>query len=388
MSRLDRNTQDRAMMHLALRLAKRGLGTTSPNPSVGALVVDEATGEVIARGWTQPGGRPHAETEALARAGDRAAGATMYVTLEPCAHTGRSPTCSESVIASGIRRLVCASADPDPRISGRGFAMLRDAGVEVVADVLESEAAWIAAGHILGNSGFDRPFVQAKIAVSADGRIAPGRGQPLWVTGEEARAAGHLLRARTDAIVVGRGTVDADDPDLTCRLPGMAGRSPVRVVLDSRLSIALQSRLVTTARQTPVWVVAGAPAPAERARMLREHGVEVREVEAKAGGGAKIAAVLAMLRGSGIRRILLEGGPGLWSAFLDAGAIDEVVVFRGADRADAGGLLPFGTRGLDVLEDARAWTVHKQTGIGSDSVSVYRNTATTALVARVGARDA
>src|SRR5262245_11268238 len=206
------------MMEIALAVAERGLGRTAPNPSVGAVIVDETSGEVIARGWTQPGGRPHAETEAIRTAGVRARGATMYVTLEPCSHYGKTPPCAEAIIAAGLRRTVCAILDPDPRVSGRGVRMLRAAGVVVERGVLAEQAHRITLGHIL-RVAERRPLIQLKMAIGADGKIPRGPGkQRVWVRGPGARAHGHLLRARADAIMVGGGTVADDDPELTCRL--------------------------------------------------------------------------------------------------------------------------------------------------------------------------
>ena len=254
MSTCSQNEDDRRYMAMALGLARRGLGTTSPNPSVGAVIVLGAGNgaELVGRGWTQPGGRPHAEVEALVRAGDKACGATAYVTLEPCSHHGQTPPCADALIDAGVARLVVAIGDPDRRVAGRGLARLRDAGVEVVEGVQADEARWVTAGHILREK-VGRPFVQLKLAVSADGRIAVGTGKPgamdggrpVWVTGKMARRRGHLLRAEADAILVGRGTVQADNPDLTCRLPGLAARSPIRVVLDSTLQMDAGARLVT-----------------------------------------------------------------------------------------------------------------------------------------------
>ena len=218
-------------MAIAARLAERGLGSTAPNPAVGAVVVEPSTGIVLGRGWTQPGGRPHAEPEALARAGARAAGATLYVTLEPCSHFGKTPPCVDTIIAAGVKRVVCGIEDPDPRVAGRGIARLRDAGIEVVRGVLRERCHSITLGHILRVTE-RRPFVQLKMAVDAEGNVPRGGGgQPTWVTGALSRARGHLLRARADAILIGHGTLIDDNPELTCRLPGLAARSPVRVVL-------------------------------------------------------------------------------------------------------------------------------------------------------------
>ncbi len=211
------------------------MGNTAPNPSVGAVIADEATGEVISRGWTQPGGRPHAEADAIRWARGRARGATMYVTLEPCAHHGQTPPCADAIVAAGLSRVVVGTADPDPRTAGKGIALLRAAGIAVTEGVLGVEAKWITLGHILRVTQ-GRPFVQIKMALDARGEIARGsRGRPSWVTGSEARARGHMLRARTDAIIVGVQTVLDDDPELTCRLPGLTYRSPDRVILDFNL---------------------------------------------------------------------------------------------------------------------------------------------------------
>ena len=238
-------------MAVSLGLARRVLGTTAPNPAVGAVIVEEATGEMIARGWTQPGGRPHAEAHVLERAGANARGKTMYVTLEPCSHHGRTPPCADAIRRAGIRRVVCAIEDPNPEISGKGFASLRQAGIAVETGVCAEQARWMAAGHILRMTQ-GRPFVQLKLAVSADELIAPGDGQPRWVTSEEARAYAHLLRARADAILIGRQTVADDDPQLTCRLPGLGPQSPRRYVLDTRFRIAQASKLATSADAVPV----------------------------------------------------------------------------------------------------------------------------------------
>ena len=228
---------DAQFMRIALRLAERMLGQTAPNPAVGAIIVDPATGEVLARGWTQPGGRPHAETHVIERAGKRAAGKTMYVTLEPCSHHGQTPPCARAILSAGLSRVVCAIEDPDLRVSGRGLAMLREAGVTVDVGCCAEEARWVTAGHILRMQK-RRPLVTLKLAISADGRLARGTGAPTWVTSAQSRAFGHLLRARADAILVGAQTIADDNPDLTCRLPGLEARSPRRYVLDSGLRIA------------------------------------------------------------------------------------------------------------------------------------------------------
>jgi len=312
---------DLDMMRIALRMAARGLGNTAPNPAVGAVIANEATGEVIARGWTQPGGRPHAETEAIRRADPRAGGAILYVTLEPCAHFGKTPPCADAIVAAGISRVVVGTGDPDPRTAGQGIAKLRAAGIDVTENVLEPEARWLTLGHILRVTQ-KRPFVTLKIATDAEGSIAPGDGTaPRWVTGPQARAAGHKLRAEADAILIGAGTLRSDNPELTCRLPGLANRSPVRVVLAGRAALDPSAKLFATASQAPVLIVrAGAARPFDHD--LVAAGADVLELP-----DDRIPAVLEMLAARGITRLLVEGGPKVWRSFADAGLIDEVALF-------------------------------------------------------------
>lgn len=333
-----RADQDRRFMAVALRLAKRGLGRTAPNPAVGAVIVDGASGEVIARGWTGPGGRPHAETEALDRAGARARGATMYVTLEPCSHYGQTPPCAEAIIAAGIRRVVVPITDPDPRVAGRGLERLHAAGVELERGVLRDEADWTIRGHILRVTE-RRPFIQIKLALASDGAVRRGcSGAPVWVTGAEARVRGHLLRALTDAILVGRGTVEDDNPELTCRLPGLTRLSPVRVILARDLQLGLDRKLFQTVHQAPVWVFCRPAADAARRRSLEQRGclvIPVREV----GSALWLPAVAEELVARGITRVLVEGGAAVWRAFAHAALLDEVVLFQ-ARPSDGARLCP------------------------------------------------
>ena len=268
-------------MAVALRLAERGLGSAWPNPAVGCVLVRD--GRVVGRGWTQPGGRPHGEVEALRRAGDAALGATAYVSLEPCAHYGRTPPCTMALLQAGMRRVVAATVDPDPRVDGRGIEQLRQAGVEVSVGLCRAEAEAINAGFILRVRA-GRPLVTLKLATSLDGRIATRSGESQWITGEQARARGHLLRASHDAIMIGSGTALADDPALTCRLPGLEDRSPVRIVLDGRLASPppAGSRPARTACR-PGCSPARTP-PRAQAAALRARGVDAPEVGADAAG--------------------------------------------------------------------------------------------------------
>jgi diaminohydroxyphosphoribosylaminopyrimidine deaminase/5-amino-6-(5-phosphoribosylamino)uracil reductase len=362
----DPTSHDRRFMQLALRVARRMLGRTAPNPAVGAIIADEETGEVIARGWTQAGGRPHAEAHVLARAADRARGKTMYVTLEPCSHHGRTPPCAEAILAAGVKRVVCATSDPNPEISGKGLALLRKAGVAVDLGVCAEEARWMAAGHILRMTR-GRPFLQLKIAVSGDGLIAPGDGAPRWVTGVEARQFAHILRAQADAILVGRKTVEDDDPQLTCRLPGLEQRSPRRIVLDANFRTKPTAKMFETAGSVPVTVFgAGAATPSYPA------DVKVSRAPAAADGRLDLNAVLESLSGEGVTRVLVEGGPTIAEAFLAAELIDEVVIGCGTEPLGSRGRKPFGNRGLEVLEDGARWQVADERKIGDDRLTVYR----------------
>ncbi|MGH6709924.1 MAG: bifunctional diaminohydroxyphosphoribosylaminopyrimidine deaminase/5-amino-6-(5-phosphoribosylamino)uracil reductase RibD, partial [Bradyrhizobium sp.] len=296
---------DARYMQLALTLGRRGQGRTWPNPAVGAVVVKD--GVIVGRGWTQPGGRPHAEPEALRRAGETARGATLYVTLEPCSHFGKSPPCVDAVIASGIARVVSAIEDPNPEVAGQGHARLRAAGIVVDVGLNAAEAARDHAGHFRRIRD-KRPHVILKLAVSADDKIGAAGGKPVAITGEAARTCVHLLRAQCDAILVGIGTVLADDPVLNCRLPGMEPRSPVRVVLDRALRIPGTSRLVQSARETPLWMMTSDFAEASAAMKLGAAGAQVIRVAATSTPpGLNLAAMLHALSNKGISRLLVEG---------------------------------------------------------------------------------
>lgn len=362
---------DRHMMAIALRMARRGLGRTAPNPAVGAVIADEETGELIARGWTQPGGRPHAEPEALRRAGERARGRTMYVTLEPCSHYGKTPPCADAVIAGGIGRLVAAIEDPDPRVAGRGLDRLRAAGIKVERGLMAREAHWVTRGHIVRVTE-RRPFIQLKLAVGAHGEVPRGGGgKATWVTGREARAMGHLMRAEADAIMVGRGTVEADDPELTCRLPGLADRSPARVVLASEARGLGASKLVRSAREVPVWVLTAAGADAEAGAALEAAGARVVPVE-RVGGLLWLPAVSEALVAEGITRLLVEGGPQLWRSFARHGLVDEVVMFRsrGGETTAITEAAALGLLGLHIEVGDLALVDRRQSG--GDEMLVFR----------------
>jgi len=356
---------DARFMALALTLGRRGLGCTWPNPAVGAVIVKD--GVIVGRGWTQAGGRPHAEVEALRRAGVSARGATMYVTLEPCSHFGKSPPCADAVIGAGIARVVSALEDPNPEVAGAGHARLRAAGIKVDVGVGADEARRDHAGHVR-RMREGRPQVMLKLAISADGKAAAAGRRPVAVTGEAVRDRVHLLRAQSDAIMIGIGTVLSDDPLLTCRLPGMEKRSPVRVVLDSKLGLPLDSRLVETARETPVWVIAGPDAPPVAEEALRGKGVEIFRV-ATQGTQIDLGAALKLLAGHGITRLMVEGGPTLAAALLAADLVDEAILFHSAK------VVGQGVEALDKAAKA-ALTKHlKSAGdeaVGPDRQQIYR----------------
>lgn len=355
-------------MRIALALARRMLGGTAPNPAVGAVIVDETTGEVIARGWTEAGGRPHAETQAIARAGERARGKTMYVTLEPCSHHGKTPPCAEAIVKAGLARVVVATDDPDTRVSGRGIALLVGAGIDVSLSVCAQEGRWVGLGHITRVQAL-RPLVTLKLAVSADGRIAAGTGTPTWVTGEEARARAHLLRAHADAILVGRKTVADDDPQLDCRLPGLGSRSPRRYVLDSQFRSPATARIFRPNASGPAIILAARDA-LRPAHIAEEN---VRRVGITGDGRINLRGALRRIAEDGMTRLLVEGGPVTARAFLDAGLVDEVVIFRGALPLGSEGLLPLADRDLSELENAAQWRVTDQRRVGADTVTTYRS---------------
>lgn len=369
---------DRQYMRVALRLARRGLGQTWPNPAVGCVIVrgEGGPGRVIGRGWTQPGGRPHAETVALAQAceryGDDAlVGATAYVSFEPCSHHGETPPCADALIAAKIGRVVIGCTDPDPRVSGNGIERLRAAGVDVATDVLQTEAEDLNAGFIQRAVG-GRPLVTVKTATSADGRIAARGGASQWITSAAARARAHLMRAQHDAVMVGSGTVMADDPQLTCRLPGLEARSPVRVVLDSRLRIDSKAALVASAKAVPTWIATRADSDADTIAQLRATGVEVLTLAAGDGGHIDGAAVLAELARRGITRVLAESGAALGASLLRQGLVDRIAWFRAPALIGGDGIPAFGALGVEKIEDMLGFALVRREIIGDETLDIYR----------------
>jgi diaminohydroxyphosphoribosylaminopyrimidine deaminase / 5-amino-6-(5-phosphoribosylamino)uracil reductase len=361
------NTDDARFMRLAFSLGRRGLGRAWPNPAVGAVIIKE--GVIVGRGWTQPGGRPHAETEALARAGDAARGATLYVTLEPCSHYGKTPPCADAIIAAGIARVVSALVDPNPEVAGAGHWRMAEAGVVVEVGIGAEEARLAHAGHIRRVQD-GRPHVTLKLAVSADEKVALEGRKPVRITGESATGRVHLMRAMNDAVLTGIGTVLSDDPLLTCRLPGMEGRSPVRVVLDSMLRLPLESRLAQTARQTPLWVVAGEDAPRAREQGLVAAGVTVLRVPGTPDR-LDLAAVLKFLARRGITRLMVEAGPIVAAAFLRADLVDEAVLLRSPSALGAGGIDALDGLPLSALTQSSRLKAVGTEAVGADRIETF-----------------
>jgi diaminohydroxyphosphoribosylaminopyrimidine deaminase / 5-amino-6-(5-phosphoribosylamino)uracil reductase len=353
-------------MRHALVLAARALGEVAPNPAVGGVIV-APDGVVVGRGRTAKGGRPHAEAVALAEAGAAARGATAYVTLEPCSHHGHTPPCAKALIDAGIARVVVAAADPDTRVNGEGIAWLRASGVAVTVRVCAAEAAELNAGFFL-KVREGRPLVTLKLAQSLDGKIATATGESQWITGDRARAFGHLLRARNDAILVGVGTALADDPSLTCRLPGLEQRSPLRVVLDTRLRLSEWSKLAQTAGEIPTLVYTTA---AEGGGALQACGIEIVRVAKGAAGRPKLDGVLADLAGRGITRLLVEGGAGVHAAFLNAGLADRLEVFSAPIILGGAGLSAVDALAALSLNEVPQFVMTARRSLGPDLLVSY-----------------
>src|SRR5215475_11677342 len=338
-------SSDERFMRLALALGRRNLGRTWPNPAVGAVIVKDGT--ILARGWTQPGGRPHAEVEALRRARKSAQGATMYVTLEPCSHEGKTPPCADAIVRAGVARVVSALEDPNPEVSGQGHERLRAKGVAVEVGLGADEARRTHAGHI-ARVNLGRPHVILKLAISADGKVGLAGRKPAAISGEAARDRVFQMRAASDAILVGIGTVLSDDPQLTCRLPGMSERSPVRVVLDEDLRLPLATSVVATVRETPTWVFTSHRTSAIAEEILQQKGCKVFRVE-EDKGRLDLSQILEKLAEQGITRCLVEGGPIVASSFVAANLVDEAILVRGEKTIGETGINPLEGMPLEAM---------------------------------------
>ncbi len=357
-------SEDKRWMQLALSLGARGLGQVAPNPAVGCVIVRD--GRVLGRGWTQPSGRPHAETVALAQA-KNTQGATAYVTLEPCAHQGKTPPCASALINAGIARVVCPLADPDPRVSGKGFKMLRAAGITVETGLMEAQARAANAGFLLTKEQ-SRPFITLKLAASLDGRIATHSGESRWITGPESRRYVHHLRATHDAVMIGRGTAAADNPMLDIRDLGLSHANPVRIILDSQLSISPTSRLAQSASEIPLWMchspgAMGIDSWAKTSATLVETPAKV--------SGLDLPKLVQTLAAKGLTRILVEGGSQLAASLVQAGLVDRIEVFHaglllGEASTPALAQLPF-----DTLANFPRFSLMKTRVLGNDILTIW-----------------
>ncbi len=369
------NIHDDFYMRLALKLSRRGLGRCAPNPNVGAVVVNDAEISVIVgRGWTQPSGRPHAETVALDQAGEQAQGATLYVTLEPCSHYGKTPPCAEAIIKAGIKHVVYAALDPDHRVAGRGLAMLRDAGITVkqASAELVDQAQWIMRGHILRQIE-KRPFIQVKLGVDAEYKVSNGNGAPVWVTCPASRSRAHLLRGQADAILVGRGTAEADNPSLTCRLPGMEGRSPIRVLLDRNLQVSVSSNLFLSDLAVPVWVICSSEADLVHSGVAECANAQLIPVSVDSETSRlSLSEVLTALVDQGITRLMVEGGPKVVRSFWENGVIDELVLFQSDTHLGQAGSDAIEGYDLQAILDSEECKMTFEQRVDVDHMKIYR----------------
>ena len=362
-------------MQVALGLARRGLGNTHPNPAVGCILVrPDKNDRVVGRGWTQIGGRPHAEIVALKQAGEQANGATAYVTLEPCCHHGETAPCSDALIASGIKRAVIAMEDPDPRVSGQGIAALIAAGIHVTTDVCANDAALLNAGFILRTSK-NRPLFTLKTATTLDSKTATVNGDSQWITGPESRALGHGLRSTHDAILTGIGTIKNDDPLLTCRLPGCDNRSPIRVVLDSGLSISPDQAVINSATAgAPVWIFFSEKHTSVKdatRHPMASNGVRVFSSPEAGDGHVDPAYVARTLAEEGITRVLIESGGAVAASFIGAGLVDQIVWFRAASLIGGDGMPAVADLGVVSLDAAPRYDRISARQAGADMIETY-----------------
>ncbi|MCB1487004.1 MAG: bifunctional diaminohydroxyphosphoribosylaminopyrimidine deaminase/5-amino-6-(5-phosphoribosylamino)uracil reductase RibD [Bauldia sp.] len=358
-------------MAAALRIGRRNLGRTWPNPAVGAIVtrMEDGNAIVVGRGWTAPGGRPHAEPIALEQAGEAARGATVYVTLEPCSHTGKTPPCASALISAGVARVVMALEDPDPRVSGRGRAMLEEAGIRVDTGVLADVARRDHAGHI-SRVTRGRPQVTLKLAVSADGMIGRREGERMMITGKPALTAVQAMRVESDAVMVGIGTVLVDDPRLTVRLPGLEARSPARIILDPSARLPLDTKLVATAGEVPVIVIVGPAAGADAKAALIGAGVKVIETS-DGPNGLNLPEALADLAEEGFTRVFVEGGARVAASLLADDLLDEIVLFRAPVVVGPDGVRALEGYALSAIERSPRFRQIEAATVGDDQMRRY-----------------
>ena len=354
-------------MRTALTLARRGLGNVWPNPAVGCVLVrEDLNGRIVGRGWTQPGGRPHAETEALRRADKLAQGATAYVTLEPCSHIGKTEPCAAALLEAGITRVVTSMVDPDPRVKGRGLSQLKTAGVKVIVGMLQREAEDLNAGFISINNE-RRPLVTLKVATTIDGYVASHTGNSQWITGKQARKHGHIMRARHDAILSGIGTIEADNPMLTCRVHGLEHQSPIRVIMDTNGRLAPNSAIVVSAEKVPVWRYRAASIPSPLVLP------NVDDIASPVGTDGKlmISDIISDLVDRGITRLLVEAGPKLTTAFLKSGYVDKIYWYRSSGIMGGDGKAAIRSLHIERLTDLKKFYRMETLPLGPDNLEIY-----------------
>ena len=360
--------KDQNWMQKALRLAVRGIGRVSPNPPVGCVIVKE--GKVIGRGWTQPGGRPHAEVMALQQAGQQAEGATAYCTLEPCSHFGKTPPCCDALIKAGVSKVVVAVKDPDLRVDGRGIKRLRAAGVRVVENVCKEEALEIMQGFF-NVCEFSRPYVTLKFGMSIDSRVATFSGESKWITGDDARRSVHLLRANNDAILTGIGTLLHDDPKLDCRLPGLEQYSPSRMLLDSKLRIPVTSHFALSAKNYRSYVFTTEKYDVAKKDILTDMGIKILEVPCSLDGHVSLPRCFELMAEEGITTVLVEAGGYLASGLLKSDLVDKLVIYRAPMIIGGDGIAAWHPLGVEQLYMSKKFAIQNIERIGSDIKETY-----------------
>lgn len=350
-------------MRKALALAERNLGCTAPNPSVGCVIVKND--QIIAEGITKMGGRPHAETIALEKAGSNARGADLYVTLEPCSHHGKTPPCAESIVKAGIKRVFIANIDPSEKVLGKGIKTLKDAGIRVETGIMEDQASKINEGFFsVCNRG--RPFVTLKLATSLDGKIATSKKESKWITNDLARKYAHMLRAKSDAIVTGIGTVLQDDPDMTCRIAGLEGRSPVRIVLDSKLRIDKKSKILQNADKAPTWIITSEKCNGDI------KGATIIKNKENNEGSIDLASMLKMLADKDITTVMVECGSRLATSFIKSGLVDRIIWVKAPILIGNDGIAAIGNLGLNKLEDKIRLILEDSFRLEDNIVEIYK----------------
>jgi len=360
--------KDKNWMQKALRLAVRGIGRVAPNPPVGCVIVKED--KVVGRGWTQPGGRPHAEVMALQQAGQKAEGATAYCTLEPCSHFGKTPPCCDALIKAGISKVVVAVKDPDSRVDGRGIKRLREAGLRVLENVCKEEALDIMQGFF-NVCEFSRPYVTLKFGMSLDSRVAAVSGESKWITGDQARRSVHLLRAKNDAILTGVGTLLHDDPRLDCRLPGLEQHSPSRILVDSKLRIPVTSHFALTAKNSPSYVFTTEKSETAKKDILTDMGIKIFQVPCSADGHVLMPRCFELMAEEGITTVLVEAGGHLASSLTQSDLVDKLVIYRAPMIIGDDGIAAWHPLGVEQLCMAKTFAIKNIEQIGPDIIETY-----------------